>query len=255
MNITGAIYFPTQLVQFNNGIANPSGCTQLIAGTDPIHRRRKFLQQLRRHGHPARSGRRNRFARVDRSIHGRGQEAVWNSPERRDESGTAAIEFGLFLPFLLLLLTGTVELGLSMYEAMQVSNAVEAGALYAAKNGFNATNIGSATTGASALPSQLNTLSATPAPTQFCGCPSAAGSISNLGPPRSWRVFRDGLLWRPGRHLCPGQRVARSHGDLSDELGHSSHIYRAGGHPDKIDDVGAEKNCWSWTDSLWVRGH
>ncbi len=32
MNITGAIYLPTQLVQFNNGIANPSGCTQLVAG-------------------------------------------------------------------------------------------------------------------------------------------------------------------------------------------------------------------------------
>ena len=32
MNITGAIYLPTQLVQFNNGIANPSGCTQLLAG-------------------------------------------------------------------------------------------------------------------------------------------------------------------------------------------------------------------------------
>jgi Flp pilus assembly protein TadG len=32
MNITGAIYFPTQTVQFNNGISNPSGCTQLIAG-------------------------------------------------------------------------------------------------------------------------------------------------------------------------------------------------------------------------------
>ena len=104
---------------------------------------------------------------------------------RGSESGTAAIEFGFFLPFLLLLLMGTVELGLSMYEAMQVSNAVDAGALYAAKNGFNATNIGSATTGASVLSSQLNALSATPAPTQFCGCPSAAGSISNLGPPNS----------------------------------------------------------------------
>jgi Flp pilus assembly protein TadG len=33
MNITGALYFPTETVQFTNGIANPSGCTQLIAGT------------------------------------------------------------------------------------------------------------------------------------------------------------------------------------------------------------------------------
>jgi Flp pilus assembly protein TadG len=33
LNFTGAIYFPTQLVKFSNGISNPSGCTQLIAGT------------------------------------------------------------------------------------------------------------------------------------------------------------------------------------------------------------------------------
>ena len=32
MDITGAIYLPTQQAQFSNGIANPSGCTQLIAG-------------------------------------------------------------------------------------------------------------------------------------------------------------------------------------------------------------------------------
>lgn len=32
MNLTGALYFPSQTVVFNNGISNPSGCTQLIAG-------------------------------------------------------------------------------------------------------------------------------------------------------------------------------------------------------------------------------
>jgi Flp pilus assembly protein TadG len=34
-------------------------------------------------------------------------------------SGNAAIEFGLFIPVLLILLTGTVELGFLMYEGMQ----------------------------------------------------------------------------------------------------------------------------------------
>jgi hypothetical protein len=33
MNITGAIYFPTEAVSFSNGVSNPSGCTQLIAGS------------------------------------------------------------------------------------------------------------------------------------------------------------------------------------------------------------------------------
>lgn len=98
---------------------------------------------------------------------------------RRSESGTAAIEFALFLPFLLLLLGGTVELGFSAYEAMQVSNAVDAGSLYAAKNGWNSASIVSATVSGAAS----SGLTATPAPTQFCGCPNAAGSISNLGAP------------------------------------------------------------------------
>ena len=31
-SITGALYFPSQTVTFNNGISNPSGCTQLVAG-------------------------------------------------------------------------------------------------------------------------------------------------------------------------------------------------------------------------------
>jgi hypothetical protein len=32
VNITGAIYLPSQTINFSNGISNPSGCTQLIAG-------------------------------------------------------------------------------------------------------------------------------------------------------------------------------------------------------------------------------
>jgi hypothetical protein len=102
---------------------------------------------------------------------------------RGSESGTAAIEFGLFIPTLLILLTGTVELGFLMYEGMQVNNAVEAGMLYVAANPtFNSAAISTAVTNASLLPTGLNTLTATPAPTQFCGCPTAAG-ITNLGAP------------------------------------------------------------------------
>jgi Flp pilus assembly protein TadG len=106
----------------------------------------------------------------------------------RSESGTAAIEFGLFIPVLLILLTGTAELGLLMYEGMQVNNAVEAGALYAATNGWNLTTdptgaaIVTAVQNASVLPTGLNTLAATPAPAQFCGCPAASG-ITPVGAP------------------------------------------------------------------------
>jgi Flp pilus assembly protein TadG len=106
-----------------------------------------------------------------------------NSFRRGNESGTAAIEFALFLVPLLYLLTGTVELGLLMYEAMQVNNAVEAGMLYAAKNGYNSAAIVTATQNAGVVYGAGGpTLNASPTPSQFCGCPSATG-VTNLGAP------------------------------------------------------------------------
>jgi len=101
------------------------------------------------------------------------------------ESGTAAIEFALMTPFLVVLLGGVVELGFAMYESMQVNAAVEAGVLYSVANGsalatsFSATSVSGAVTGSGALPSAY-TLTATPAPTEFCGCPSASGSVTTL---------------------------------------------------------------------------
>jgi len=88
--------------------------------------------------------------------------------------GTAAIEFGLAIPFLLVLLVGTVEIGFATYEGMQVYNSAEAGALYAAKNGFDAAAISSAVVSATSL----SGVTASPAPVQFCGCPSASGVVT-----------------------------------------------------------------------------
>ena len=99
---------------------------------------------------------------------------------RRRESGTAAIEFGLLIPILLILLIGTVEVGRAMYQAMQVNNAVEAGMLYAAKNGFDAGGIAAAVVNATGTQG----ITATPTPTLFCGCPNASGvSIKMLCDP------------------------------------------------------------------------
>jgi Flp pilus assembly protein TadG len=87
------------------------------------------------------------------------------------DAGTAALEFGLTAPFMVLLMVGVVEIGTSMYQAMQAQNAAEAGAIYAAKHGFNATGISSAVANAT----QSAGITANPAPSQFCGCPSAGG--------------------------------------------------------------------------------
>jgi hypothetical protein len=88
---------------------------------------------------------------------------------RRTLRGTAALEFGLAVPLLALLLTAIVEIGFGMYQAMQVNYAAEAGLAYAAKNGWDSTGIASAATSSTGLPGVTAT------PTQFYGCPSPTG--------------------------------------------------------------------------------
>jgi Flp pilus assembly protein TadG len=90
---------------------------------------------------------------------------------RRGEAGTAAVEFGLFAPLFVILLVGLVEIGFAMFGSMQVYSAVEAGALYASKNGWNAAGISSAV----ANSTNVSGVAASPAPSQFCGCPALAG--------------------------------------------------------------------------------
>jgi Flp pilus assembly protein TadG len=86
-------------------------------------------------------------------------------------AGTAAIEFGLVAPFLLILLAGTVEIGFSVWQAMQVQAAAEAGAGYAIKHGWNASAISTAVVNATAA----TNITASPAPFEFCGCPATSG--------------------------------------------------------------------------------
>jgi Flp pilus assembly protein TadG len=86
------------------------------------------------------------------------------------QAGIAAIEFGLLAPFLVLLLVAATEIGFGIYQAMQAQNAAEAGAVYVSKHGFNVAGISGAVVNATAAG-----VAATPAPSQFCGCPVASG--------------------------------------------------------------------------------
>lgn len=92
-------------------------------------------------------------------------------PPPGGEAGIAALEFGLMAPFLVLLLVAATELGSSIYQAMQTQNAAEAGAVYASKHGFNVAGISAAVASATTAAG----IAATPAPSQFCGCPIASG--------------------------------------------------------------------------------
>ncbi len=89
----------------------------------------------------------------------------------RDERATTAIEFGLFSPLLVILLVGVFEVGFSMYGAMKVHNAAEAGLIYAARNGWDQAGIANAVVSSTST----SVIQATPAPSQFCGCPSNTG--------------------------------------------------------------------------------
>jgi Flp pilus assembly protein TadG len=88
-----------------------------------------------------------------------------------DQYGTLATEFALIAPILILMMLTTVDVGLGFYRNMQVQNAAQAGAQYAVLHGFNQTNISNAITAATSNSS----ISASPAPVQFCGCPSESG--------------------------------------------------------------------------------
>ncbi len=85
--------------------------------------------------------------------------------------GVAAIEFAVVGTLLLLLLVGVIDLGIGCYEQMQVQNAAEVGAQYVAVNGYNLAGINQAVASSSSNAS----ITASPAPTQFCGCPGAGG--------------------------------------------------------------------------------
>jgi Flp pilus assembly protein TadG len=105
------------------------------------------------------------------------------SLSRRGQSGSVAIEFGFSLLFLFPLVVGTAELGLAVFQNMQVNAAVEAGALYALANGWDEPGIIAAVENSfgTTLTNQVSAVTASPVPVQFCGCPTGT-TVTNMGP-------------------------------------------------------------------------
>lgn len=89
---------------------------------------------------------------------------VW----RDADDGTSAVEFCIIAPMLAAVLVPLIDLGLAFYQQMQVDDAAQAGAQYAMAHGWNTSAIQSAVTGATGLAG----VSASPAPSRSCGCPS-----------------------------------------------------------------------------------
>lgn len=114
--------------------------------------------------------------------------ALW-----RARDGLAAVEFGLLAPMLLLIVAASVDLGMAYSAQIKVQQAAQAGAQYALKHGFDSTKIPAAVTSATAL-----SVSATPAPTQQCGCLSGTTVTLSGTPP---------CLVTCGNGLTPGTYV------------------------------------------------
>ena len=89
-------------------------------------------------------------------------------------SGVIAVELGILAPAFVLMIVCTLDLGVGIYRKMQVQNAAQAGAQYAMAHGFSSSSVSTAVTSATALSS----ISASPAPSQFCGCLTNAAVIS-----------------------------------------------------------------------------
>jgi Flp pilus assembly protein TadG len=96
--------------------------------------------------------------------------------ERLAIAGVAAIELAMVAPLLVTGVLGAGELGFTIFRQTQVIFAAQAGADYALAHGFNSTKVSKAVVNATTYA----VISATPAPSQFCGCPLATG-VSVVG--------------------------------------------------------------------------
>ena len=92
------------------------------------------------------------------------------------EDGVSAIEFAVVGGALSLLLLGVLDFGIGYWDKVQVGDAARAGADYAERNGYDSTKIQSAITHATTL----SGIQASPAPSQFCGCPNITSGVSSV---------------------------------------------------------------------------
>jgi len=99
----------------------------------------------------------------------------------RADAGNAAVEFALAAPILLGLLVPVADLGIAFSQDIQVQQAAQAGAQYAASHPWN-TNSPTQITNAVIAASTLPAIAASPAPSQVCGCPTGSAiTVASCG--------------------------------------------------------------------------
>ena len=121
--------------------------------------------------------------------------ALW-----RAEKGLSAVEFALAVPILLALIVPVIDLGLAFSAQMKVQQAAQAGGQYASVHGYDSTKITSAITGATTL-----SVSASPTPTQSCGCLSGT-TVTLSGTPPCTTTCTNGLT--PGTYVTANAQAS-----------------------------------------------
>jgi Flp pilus assembly protein TadG len=88
---------------------------------------------------------------------------------RDAREGNAVVEFSIAAPVLAVIFVPLIDIGMAVYQKMQVQDAAQAGAQYAMAHGWNSSSIQTAVTSATGL-----SVSASPAPSKSCGCPDGS---------------------------------------------------------------------------------
>jgi Flp pilus assembly protein TadG len=98
---------------------------------------------------------------------------------RSHDRGAALLELAIVCPIFVTIAVGVADFALMIYAQMEVDDAVDSGSRYATMFGWSSTGIQNAVTAATKVTSgSTSSITATPAPTNFCGCANAGGITS-----------------------------------------------------------------------------
>src|SRR5437899_13008472 len=119
--------------------------------------------------------------------------------------GVGTIEFAVVASMLATLAIGMLDLSMGLWQQMEVGNAARAGAEYASLKGWDSSAIQTAVTSATSLGS----ITASPAPTQSCGCPDATTGVTLSGTPPCTSTCPDGVT-KAGTYVTVGAQASYS---------------------------------------------
>ena len=108
-------------------------------------------------------------------------------PGCRDRTGVAAIEFAIYSTVILILLAGTVDIGLELYTEFQLDNAVNAGVQYVMNNAAEVgTSPSTLSSTAQSLVANLNGTSWATATVNVNNSNDSSGCYCPTGTPGNW---------------------------------------------------------------------